>query len=93
MRQASRHWYAMLKKCLLALGFYLCLADSCVFRMILGGIVVLILLVHVDDIFAVGKERNIQFGEDLNRMVPVKNLAELKWYSGCFYERDREAGS
>ena len=56
------------------------------------GIVVLILVVHVDDIFAVGKERCDQFGEDLNRMVPVKNLGELKWYSGCFYERDREAG-
>ena len=53
----------------------------------------MILVVHVDDIFAVGKkERCDQFGEDLNRMVPVKNLGELKWYSGCFYERDREAG-
>ena len=40
--------------------------------MILGGIVVLILVVHVDDIFAVGKERCDQFGEDMNRMVPVK---------------------
>ena len=49
--------------------------------------------VRVDDIFAVGKkERCDQFGEDLNRMVPVKNLGELKWYPGCFYERDREAG-
>ena len=47
---------------------------------------------RVDDIFAVGKERCDQFGEGLNRMVPVKNLEELKWYSGCFYERDREAG-
>ena len=53
----------------------------------------MILLVHVDDIFAVGKkERCGQFGEDLNRMVPVKNLGELKWYSGCFYERDRQGG-
>ena len=52
--------------------------------MILGGIVVLILVVHVDDNFAVGKERCDQFGEDMNRMVPVKNLGELKWYSGCF---------
>ena len=35
--------------------------------------------VRVDDIFAVGKkERCDQFGEDLNRMVPVKNLGELK---------------
>ena len=33
-----------------------------------------------------------QFGEDLNRMLSVKNLGELKWYSGYFYERDREAG-
>ena len=38
-----------------------------------------------------GKEGCDQFSEDLNRMVPVKNLEELKWYSGCFYERDREA--
>ena len=83
----------MLTECLLVLGFEQCLADSCVFRLIRGGIVVLILIVHVDDIFAVGKkERCDQFGEDLNRMVPVKNLGELKWYSGCFYERDREAG-
>ena len=91
LRQASRQWHAMLKKCLLALGFEQCLADSCVFRLIRGGIVVLIVVVHADDIFAVGKERCDQFGEDFNRMVPVKNLGELKWYSGCFYERDREA--
>ena len=52
----------------------------------------MILVVHVDDIFVEGKERCDQVGEDLNRMVPVKNLGEVKWYSGCFYERDREAG-
>ena len=40
------------------------------------------LVVHVDD----------QFGKDLGRLVPVKSLGELKWYSGCYYERDREAG-
>ena len=28
LRQASRQWYALLKKCLLALGFVQCLADS-----------------------------------------------------------------
>ena len=35
-RQASRQWYALLKKCLLALGFVQCLADSCVFRLVEG---------------------------------------------------------
>ena len=29
LRQASRKWYAMLKKCLLVLEFEQCLADSC----------------------------------------------------------------
>ena len=51
----------------------------------------MILVVHVDYIFAEGKERCDQFGEDLNRMVPGKNLVELKWYSGCFV-RERQRG-
>ena len=38
------------EECLLVLGFEQCLADSCVFRLIRGGIVVVILVVHVDDI-------------------------------------------
>lgn len=93
LRQASREWYALLKKCLLALGFEQCMADSCVFRLVEDGEVVLILVVHVDDIFAVGtKERCDQFGKDLGEYVPVKSLGELQWYSGCYYERDREAG-
>lgn len=93
LRQASRQWFAMLKKILLRLGFEQCQADACVFRLIEGGKVAILLVFHVDDIFAVGeKEKCDQFGEDMNRLVPTKNLGELKWYSGCFYERDREAG-
>ena len=38
------------------------------------------------------KERCDQFGRDLNQMVPVKNLGELRWYSGCFCERDWAKG-
>ena len=86
-------WYAMLKKCLLALGFEQYLADSCVFRLIRGAIVVLILVVHVDDIFVVGKKEGCdQFGEDFKRMLLLRDLGELKSCSGSFYERDREAG-
>ena len=51
------------------------------------------IVVHVDGIFAVGeKDRCDQFGRDLDQMIPVKNLGELRWYSGCFYERDWEKG-
>ena len=43
--------------------------------------------IHVDDIFAVGeRERCDQVGRDMNEMVPVKNLGELRWYSRCLYE-------
>ena len=59
LRQASRQWYALLKKCLLALGFEQCLADSCVFRLVEGGKVVMHFVVHVDDIFAVGKKESV----------------------------------
>ena len=53
----------------------------------------IVLLFHADGIFVVGeKDRCDRFGEDMNRLVPTKNLGELKWYSGCFYERDMEAG-
>ena len=93
LRQASRQWFSFLRKLLLVLGFEQCKADSCVFRLIEGGKVAVVLVFHVDDIFVVGEtERCDRFAQDLNKSVPTKNLGELRWYSGCFYERDREAG-
>ncbi|CAB1101635.1 unnamed protein product [Ectocarpus sp. CCAP 1310/34] len=93
LKQASRHWHAHLTRCLLLLRFLQCMADACVFRLMDEGRVIMIIVVHVDDIFAVGqKERCDKFGRDLNEMVPVKNLGVLRWYSACFYERDVERG-
>ena len=58
-----------------------------------GGVCI-IAVVHVDDIFAVGlKSRCDVFRDELNRMVPVKNLGELRWYEGCHYTRKREMGT
>ena len=49
---------------------------------------------HVDDIFAVGlKSRCDVFRDELNRMVPVKKLGELRWYGGCHYTREQETGT
>ncbi|CAN0053408.1 unnamed protein product [Pylaiella littoralis] len=65
----------------------------CVFRLIEDGRVVITIVVHVDYIFAVGNQaRCDRFGRDLNEYVLVKNLGELRWYSGCFYEKDLERG-
>ena len=51
-------------------------------------------VVHVDEIFAVGLKRKCDvFRDELNRMVPVKNLGGLRWYGGCHYTREREMGT
>ena len=93
LKQASRQWHAHLTRCLLTLGLLQCLADACVFRSTEDDRVVMTIVVHEDDIFGVGeKTRCDQFGTDLNQMVPVKNLGELRWYSGCFYQGDWEKG-
>ena len=62
-----------------------CLADASVFRLMDEGKVVMTIVVHVDGIFAVGeKARCDLFGRDLDQMVPVQNLGEMRWISGCF---------
>ena len=58
-----------------------------------GGAVAVIAVVHVDDIFAVGrKERYDRFCEDLNHLAPINNLGEPRWYAGCHYSRDKVVG-
>ena len=66
----------------------------CIFRLIEDRRVALTAVVYVDAIFAVGrKERCDRMCMDLNEIIPVKNLGELKWYGGCFYLRDRDRGT
>ena len=66
----------------------------CVFCLVEEGRVACIAVVHVDDIFAVSLESWCDvFRDELNRMVPVKNLGELRWYGGLHYTREREMGS
>ena len=91
LKQASRLWYAHLTSFLKTLCFQQCLANACVFRLVEEGRVAIIAVVHVNDIFALGlKSRCDVFRGGLNRMVPVKNLGELRRYGGCHYTRERE---
>ena len=64
------------------------------FRLIENGRVAITAVVHVEDIFAVGKkEKCDRLCADLNRTIPVKNLGDLKWYGGCRYSRHRKRGT
>ena len=93
-KQASRSWHAHLITCLKTLGLQQCLADARVFRLVEEGRVAIIAVVLVDDIFAVRlKSRYDVFRDELNRMVPVKKLGELRWYGGCHYKRERDMGT
>ena len=55
LKQASRQWHARLTRCLFFLEFLKCLGDACVFRLMEEGRVVMVIVVRVDDIFAVGE--------------------------------------
>ena len=89
LRQSSRTWHNHLMRGLKCLGFEPCSADACVMRLIEHSMVVVVVVVHVDNIFSVGlKSRYDKFSVDLNRYVPITNLGELRWYAGCRFSRD-----
>ena len=94
LRQSSRKWHNHLMRGLKCLGFESCAADVCVMRLIEHSVVVMVVVVHVDDIFSIGlKSRCDKFGVDLNRYVPITNLGELRWYAGCPFSRDAVLGT
>ena len=89
LQQSSRIWHNNLMRGLKCLGFESCAADACVMRLIEHSVVVMVVVVHVDDIFSIGlKSRCDKFGIDLNRYVPITNLGELRWYAGCRFPGD-----
>ena len=65
-----------------------------VLRLIDLGSVSIVTVVHVDDIFAAGlKARCDQFCENLQRLVPINNLGEFRWYAGRRFAGDWGAGA
>ena len=94
LKQEPRSCHNHLLSHMKSLGFEQSLADACVLRLVDSGTVSIVTVVHVDDIFAVGRNaRCDQFCEDLNRLVPINNLGELRWYASCRYSRDWDAGT
>ena len=94
LRQSSRTWHNHLMRGLKCLGFESCAADACVMRLIEHSMVVMVVVVHVDNIFSIGlKSRCDKFGVDLNRYVPITNLGEVRWYAGCRYSGDAMLGT
>ena len=67
LKQASRTWHHHLVDGMQRFGFEQSAADACVMRLVQNGSVTMVVLIHVDDIFSIGrKSRCDQFARDLN---------------------------
>ena len=94
LKQAAREWSGKLGKTLKGLGFEQSLIDPCVFRLMDGDEVRVLIVFHIDDMFVVGTETvQNKLAEDLNVHFLTKNLGELVWYAGCEYRHDLEKGT
>ena len=94
LKQASRSWHKHLLSHMTNLDFEQSLADACVLRLVESGTAPIVTLVHVADMFAVGrKARCDQLCKDFNCLVPINSLGEIRWFSGCRYSRDWDAGT
>ena len=80
---------------LAARGFEQCQTDPCVFRRVLRGRVVIIIVVYVDDLLMASetKRNEEQAMKDLRSCFPIKDLGEAGLYLGCHITRDRDAGT
>ena len=70
-------------------------SDPCLFRLMRGDIVVLITVVHVDDMIVAVKTEylcDLVYAE-LRRMFWSTDLGDLSWYLGCAFERNLDKGT
>ena len=93
LKQVSRPWHHHLVRGMRGLSFEQCEADACVLCLVEARAVSVVVVVHVDDILAMGliKSRCDEFCEGPNQFVPINNLGELRWYAGCRFFRDWDA--
>ena len=92
--QSGRQLAGLLVETVVLFGMEQSRTDSCVFRMVLGGKVKLILAVHVDGIVIAGSDEACRdFHAALNTKFPTNNLGELTWYICCAFKRNWELGT
>ena len=65
------------------------------FRRVLCGKVVVIIVVYVDDLLVASETKRDEAGamKDLRSSFSIKDLGEAGFYLGCHITRDRDAGT
>ena len=76
LKQSGRQWAGILVETVVEYGMEQCRTDPCVFRMVVGGKVKLIIMaVHVDDTVIAGSDEACRnFHAALNNKFPTNNL-------------------
>ncbi|CAM9968957.1 unnamed protein product [Sphacelaria rigidula] len=93
--QAAREWFGKLGRTLGSLVFEqsLLVADPCIYRLVDGEELKVLIVTHVDDMFVMGDEaEGNKLATDLDLHFPKKNPEGLVLYPGCEYRHDLERG-
>ncbi|CAB1102912.1 unnamed protein product [Ectocarpus sp. CCAP 1310/34] len=93
LKQSGREWGFEAADALIEYGYEQCRVDPCIFRKVVDGEVVGLIVINVDDILVAADEgeREDLFAS-LNNRFPVKDLGECTWYDGCAIAMDVENG-
>ena len=76
-----------------AIGFEQAKAGPCVFRKVVEGEAEMVVVVHVDDIFAYAKDQATmdRFATELEQKFKLKDMGDAGYYMGCHITRNRKA--
>ncbi|CAB1110128.1 unnamed protein product [Ectocarpus sp. CCAP 1310/34] len=93
LKQSGREWGFEAADALIEDGYEQYRVDPCVFRKVVDGEVVGLIVIYVDDILVAADEggREELFAS-LNKKSPVKDLGECTLYDGCAIAMDVENG-
>ncbi|CAN0471283.1 unnamed protein product [Ascophyllum nodosum] len=80
---------------LAARDFEQCQVAPCVFRRVLRGNVIVIIVVYLDNLLVASKTKRDeeQAIDDLRSCFPINDLGEAGFYLGCHTTRDRDSGT
>ncbi|CAB1100124.1 unnamed protein product [Ectocarpus sp. CCAP 1310/34] len=93
LKQGGREWGFEAADALIENGYEQCRVDPCVFRKVVDGEVVGLIVIYVDDILVAADEgEREELFASLNKKFPVKDLGECTWYDGCAIAMDVENG-
>ena len=80
LKQAGRMFNALLVNKVIGYGLRRCKTDPCVFRLMKNETVILMVAVHVDDLFVVGGAKEVaDFHDPLNNNFPTNMAGRLSW--------------